>query len=121
MEAFINLDQDLSPGILPQGILDRLIDTGFDPDKSTPKAVILIWNADNYRIEISYDGIHIEIEEVCYYDGETYISYILSESQNEFLTTIAENYREGYMDEVADLEEYNRDIYAYHGMSRSDF
>lgn len=111
-----------NPGEMPGHIFKKIIETEFDADKSTPKAICLIWEIDGYRLELSYDGRHdIEIEEACFFDGNEYVSYILNQEQMDELDTIAENYFEGYMDEVADSREYSRDIYAYHGMSRSDF
>lgn len=108
--------------ILRTDIFNRIIASDFDPDNSTPEKISLIYEIDGFRLEISYDGqSDIEIEEVCYFDGKKYVEYQLTEEQLQELTTIVENYREGYMDEVADSTAYQKDVYAYHGMRRSDF
>lgn len=108
--------------IMSGDVFKTIIASVFDAEKSTEKRICLVFEVNNFRLELTYNGhSDISIEEVCFFDGDEYVSYELTNEQMEELTTIAENYYEEYMDEVADAKEYQRDVYAYHGMSRSDF
>ena len=114
----------MEASVLNNDIFEKIIDTYPDTKKTTETSVSLVYNLDHYRIEVEAkkkDGFEPVLEEACWYDGDHYIEYDLTEEQMEKFAPVIENCHEDYLDYQRDIKEYNRDIYAYHGMSRSDF